>query len=146
MMPFLTQIFWGKCPTRTTCCGSQILPYEKLLQRTKELGIKEESIWWYLQTRQFVSAAFSFRMVKSSSSLLYRISELDLRLSTSCSSLKSWVSTTRMLGVLVCGEAIPQTVDQHHQQFIRIPLGGHSWQFATPQALHDLQGCDMHDG
>ena len=52
----------------------------------------------------------------------------------------------RMLGVLVRGEAIPQAVDQHHQQFIRIPLGGHGGQFATPQALHDLQGCDMHDG
>lgn len=30
--------------------------YEKLLQRTKEVGIEEESIWWYLQTRQFGSA------------------------------------------------------------------------------------------
>lgn len=30
--------------------------YEKLLQRTKEVGIEEESIWWYLETRQFGSA------------------------------------------------------------------------------------------
>ena len=33
--------------------------YEKLLQRTKEVGIEEESIWWYLQTRQFGSAPHS---------------------------------------------------------------------------------------
>ena len=30
--------------------------YAKLLQRTKEVGIEEESIWWYLETRQFGSA------------------------------------------------------------------------------------------
>ncbi|MFL0162551.1 asparagine--tRNA ligase [Aquirufa salirivi] len=30
--------------------------YEKLLQRTKDVGIEENSIWWYLQTRQFGSA------------------------------------------------------------------------------------------
>ncbi|MEY4274257.1 MAG: Asparagine--tRNA ligase [Bacteroidota bacterium] len=30
--------------------------YEKLLQRTKEVGIEEESIWWYLETRKFGSA------------------------------------------------------------------------------------------
>ncbi len=30
--------------------------YEKLLQRTKDVGIEEDSIWWYLQTRQFGSA------------------------------------------------------------------------------------------
>ena len=30
--------------------------YEKLLQRTKEVGIHEETIWWYLETRQFGSA------------------------------------------------------------------------------------------
>ena len=33
--------------------------YEKLLQRTKEVGIEEESIWWYMQTRQFGSAPHS---------------------------------------------------------------------------------------
>ena len=33
--------------------------YEKLVQRTKEVGIEEESIWWYLQTRQFGSAPHS---------------------------------------------------------------------------------------
>jgi asparaginyl-tRNA synthetase len=27
--------------------------YEKLLQRTEEVGIEHESIWWYLETRQF---------------------------------------------------------------------------------------------
>jgi asparaginyl-tRNA synthetase len=26
------------------------------LQRTKEVGIEEESIWWYLETRKFGSA------------------------------------------------------------------------------------------
>lgn len=30
--------------------------YAKLLQRTKDVGIEEESIWWYLETRQFGSA------------------------------------------------------------------------------------------
>lgn len=30
--------------------------YEKLLQRTKEVGIHEDTIWWYLETRQFGSA------------------------------------------------------------------------------------------
>jgi asparaginyl-tRNA synthetase len=30
--------------------------YEKLLQRTKEVGIHEETIWWYLETRKFGSA------------------------------------------------------------------------------------------
>jgi asparaginyl-tRNA synthetase len=30
--------------------------YAKLVQRTKEVGIEEESIWWYLETRQFGSA------------------------------------------------------------------------------------------
>ena len=30
--------------------------YAKLLQRTKEVGIEEDSIWWYLETRQFGSA------------------------------------------------------------------------------------------
>ena len=29
---------------------------EKLVQRTKEVGIPEESIWWYLETRKFGSA------------------------------------------------------------------------------------------
>ncbi len=33
--------------------------YEKLLQRTKEVGIHEETIWWYLETRQFGSAPHS---------------------------------------------------------------------------------------
>ncbi len=33
--------------------------YDKLLQRTKEVGIEEQSIWWYLQTRQFGSAPHS---------------------------------------------------------------------------------------
>ena len=30
--------------------------YEKLLERTKEVGIHHETIWWYLETRQFGSA------------------------------------------------------------------------------------------
>ena len=30
--------------------------YEKLLTRIKEVGIEEESIWWYLETRKFGSA------------------------------------------------------------------------------------------
>ncbi|MFN8354694.1 MAG: asparagine--tRNA ligase [Spirosomataceae bacterium] len=30
--------------------------YEKLLQRTKEVGIHEDTIWWYLETRQFGTA------------------------------------------------------------------------------------------
>lgn len=30
--------------------------YAKLVQRTKDVGIEEESIWWYLETRQFGSA------------------------------------------------------------------------------------------
>lgn len=30
--------------------------YEKLLARTKEVGIHEEEIWWYLETRKFGSA------------------------------------------------------------------------------------------
>lgn len=29
---------------------------EKLVQRTREVGIPEESIWWYLETRKFGSA------------------------------------------------------------------------------------------
>lgn len=33
--------------------------YEKLLQRTKEVGIHEETIWWYLETREFGSAPHS---------------------------------------------------------------------------------------
>lgn len=33
--------------------------YEKLLARTKEVGIHEETIWWYLETRQFGSAPHS---------------------------------------------------------------------------------------
>jgi asparaginyl-tRNA synthetase len=33
--------------------------YEKLLERTKEVGIHEETIWWYLETRQFGSAPHS---------------------------------------------------------------------------------------
>lgn len=33
--------------------------YEKLLQRTKEVGIEEESIWWYLETRKFGSVPHS---------------------------------------------------------------------------------------
>ncbi len=33
--------------------------YQKLLQRTKEVGIEEETIWWYLETRQFGSAPHS---------------------------------------------------------------------------------------
>ena len=32
---------------------------EKLVQRTKEVGIPEESIWWYLETRKFGSAPHS---------------------------------------------------------------------------------------
>jgi len=30
--------------------------YNKLLKRTEEVGIKEEDIWWYLETRKFGSA------------------------------------------------------------------------------------------
>jgi asparaginyl-tRNA synthetase len=30
--------------------------YEKLLERVKEVGIEPESIWWYLETRQFGTA------------------------------------------------------------------------------------------
>ena len=30
--------------------------YEKLLSRTKEVGIDPENIWWYLETRKFGSA------------------------------------------------------------------------------------------
>ena len=30
--------------------------YEKLLARTQEVGIHHDSIWWYLETRQFGSA------------------------------------------------------------------------------------------
>ncbi len=30
--------------------------YAKLLQRTKEVGIHEDTIWWYLETRQFGTA------------------------------------------------------------------------------------------
>jgi asparaginyl-tRNA synthetase len=33
--------------------------YEKLLARTKEVGIHEDTIWWYLETRQFGSAPHS---------------------------------------------------------------------------------------
>lgn len=33
--------------------------YEKLLARTKEVGIHEEDIWWYLETRKFGSAPHS---------------------------------------------------------------------------------------
>jgi asparaginyl-tRNA synthetase len=33
--------------------------YEKLLHRTKEVGIEEESIWWYLETRKFGSVPHS---------------------------------------------------------------------------------------
>ncbi len=30
--------------------------YDKLLTRTKEVGIDPENIWWYLETRKFGSA------------------------------------------------------------------------------------------
>ncbi len=33
--------------------------YEKLLTRTKEVGIDPENIWWYLETRKFGSAPHS---------------------------------------------------------------------------------------
>ena len=33
--------------------------YEKLVARTKEVGIHEEDIWWYLETRKFGSAPHS---------------------------------------------------------------------------------------
>ncbi|MEA5403760.1 asparagine--tRNA ligase [Arcicella sp. DC2W] len=33
--------------------------YEKLLQRTKDVGIHEDTIWWYLETRQFGTAPHS---------------------------------------------------------------------------------------
>lgn len=33
--------------------------YEKLLQRTKEVGIHEDTIWWYLETRKYGSAPHS---------------------------------------------------------------------------------------
>ena len=33
--------------------------YEKLLARTKEVGIDPENIWWYLETRKFGSAPHS---------------------------------------------------------------------------------------
>ena len=33
--------------------------YDKLLARTKEVGIHEETIWWYLETRQFGTAPHS---------------------------------------------------------------------------------------
>ncbi len=33
--------------------------YEKLLQRSKEVGIHQDTIWWYLETRQFGSAPHS---------------------------------------------------------------------------------------
>ncbi|MES2797346.1 MAG: asparagine--tRNA ligase [Bacteroidota bacterium] len=33
--------------------------YDKLLQRTQEVGIHQETIWWYLETRQFGSAPHS---------------------------------------------------------------------------------------
>lgn len=33
--------------------------YEKLLERTKEMGIHEQDIWWYLETRKFGTAPHS---------------------------------------------------------------------------------------
>ena len=33
--------------------------YEKLLERSKAVGIHEETIWWYLETRQFGTAPHS---------------------------------------------------------------------------------------
>lgn len=33
--------------------------YEKLLKRTEEVGVEHESIWWYLETRQFGSVPHS---------------------------------------------------------------------------------------
>jgi asparaginyl-tRNA synthetase len=33
--------------------------YEKLLKRTQEVGVEHESIWWYLETRQFGSVPHS---------------------------------------------------------------------------------------